>query len=160
METVKRGTGHGRRGHRTVTSQSDNASAVFYWPVRVYFEDTDAGGVVYHANYLRFMERARTEWLRSLGFEQDELRSRFGIQFVVTCAHVEYRRAVQFNAELIVGATVTKAGRASLNFAQQISLSAEDGSVVCEAEIKVACVDVKDLKPRPLPQEVVAELTK
>lgn len=160
METAKRGTGHGQRGHTTVTSAGDHAAAVFYWPVRVYFEDTDAGGVVYHANYLRFMERARTEWLRSLGYQQDDLRTRFGIQFVVTSAHVEYRRAVQFNAELTVSATVARAGRASLNFAQQISLSGDRGSVVCEAEIRVACVDVNDFKPRPLPREIVAELTK
>jgi acyl-CoA thioester hydrolase len=156
MDASKRGTGHGRNGHRTVASGRDDRSpAVFNWPVRVYFEDTDAGGVVYHANYLRFMERARTEWLRALGFEQDELRTRFALQFVVIAAHIEYRRAARFNARLMVSVIVKDAGRASLTFAQQIR---EADALICEAEIRAACVDTGNFKPRPLPQEIVAEL--
>ncbi|HET7396753.1 MAG TPA: tol-pal system-associated acyl-CoA thioesterase [Gammaproteobacteria bacterium] len=156
MGASKRGTGHARDGHRTVASRDrDRLSATFVWPVRVYFEDTDAGGVVYHANYLRFMERARTEWLRALGFEQDELRTRFGVQFVVIAAHIEYRRAARFNAQLVVSVTVTDTGRASLTFAQQIR---EADVLICEAEIRAACVDTENFKPRPLPQEIVAEL--
>lgn len=133
------------------------STGTFCWPVRVYFEDTDAGGVVYHANYLRFMERARTEWLRSLGFEQDDLRARFGVQFVVTAAHVDYRRAARFNEQLIVDVIVSEVGRASLRFRQQVRL---ENVPVCEAEIRVACVDVMNLKPRPLPREIVAELNR
>ncbi|HEX6549281.1 MAG TPA: tol-pal system-associated acyl-CoA thioesterase [Gammaproteobacteria bacterium] len=133
------------------------STGTFCWPVRVYFEDTDAGGVVYHANYLRFMERARTEWLRTLGFEQDDLRERFGVQFVVTAAHVDYRRAARFNEQLMVDVTVSEVGRASLGFRQQVHLA---NVLVCEAEIRVACVDVVNFKPRPLPQEIVAELNR
>jgi acyl-CoA thioester hydrolase len=158
MNASKRGTGHGRSGHRTVASRDDDEHLpIFRWPVRVYFEDTDVGGVVYHANYLRFMERARTEWLRALGFEQDELRTRFGLQFVVIAAHIEYRQAARFNAELEVSVMVTDVGRASLSFEQQIRHA---DSLVCEAEIRVACVDAINFKPRSLPQEIVAELNR
>jgi acyl-CoA thioester hydrolase len=158
MKASKRGTGHGRNGHRTVASGGDRDNpAIFRWPVRVYFEDTDAGGVVYHANYLRFMERARTEWLRARGFEQDDLRGQFGLQFVVTAARIEYRRAAQFNAELEVTVRVSDVGRASLNFEQQIR---HGETLICDAEIRVACVDAVKLKPRSLPQEIVAELNR
>ncbi|MGH8312809.1 MAG: YbgC/FadM family acyl-CoA thioesterase, partial [Gammaproteobacteria bacterium] len=87
--------------------------AVFTWPVRVYYEDTDAGGVVYHAHYLKFLERARTEWLRHLGYEQDELRRRFGVLFVVTSLKLDYHKRVRFNAELAVSVEILHRRRAS-----------------------------------------------
>lgn len=158
MRVSKRGTGHGRHGHKTVALAAETGKQeAFRWPVRVYFEDTDAGGVVYHANYLRFMERARTEWLRALGFEQDYLREHFGVQFVVIAVNLRYRRAVRFNAELEVDVAVVECGRASLDFRQHIR---EAGQVVCEGEIRVACVGVVDFKPQPLPPEIVAELNR
>lgn len=157
MAASKRGTGHGRGGHRKVISTDSGDAGVFRWPIRVYFEDTDIGGVVYHANYLRFLERARTEWLRALGFEQDTLHSRFGILFVVSTAHVSYRRAARFNAQLEVSVAVKDAGRASLNFEQQIR---EAETLICAAEIRVACVDADTFKPRPLPEAIVMELNK
>ncbi|HET7922423.1 MAG TPA: tol-pal system-associated acyl-CoA thioesterase [Gammaproteobacteria bacterium] len=156
MTQAKRGTGHVRRVHNAIPSRHDSHKPVlFRWPVRVYYEDTDAGGVVYHANYLRFMERARTEWLRTLGFEQDVLRSRFGVLFVVTAAEVRFRRAARFNDELDVSVAVAQAGRASLGFEQHIRQAQR---LMCEAEIRVACVDAETFKPRPVPREIAAEL--
>jgi acyl-CoA thioester hydrolase len=139
-----------------LTPDNDKPAA-FRWPIRVYFEDTDAGGVVYHANYLRFMERARTEWLRALGFEQDYLREHFGIQFVVTAVNVRYRRAVRFNAQLEVDVAVVECGGARLEFRQHIR---EAGQVICEGDIRVACVDAVSFKPRSLPPEIVVELNR
>ena len=81
---------------------------VFLWPIRVYYEDTDAGGVVYHANYLKFMERARSEWLRSLGIEQDELREQNGVIFAILSAQVDYLLPAKFNDELLVSSEVIK----------------------------------------------------
>ncbi len=94
----------------------------FIWPVRVYYEDTDSGGVVYYANYLKFMERARTEWLRQLGFEQDELLEKEGILFAVRRVSVDYLRPARFNDELLVSASISKQGRASLTFQQEIRM--------------------------------------
>jgi len=131
----------------------DAAARGFVWPVRVYYEDTDAAGIVYHANYLRFMERARTEWLRALGFEQDVLARDCGIVFVITQSALEFRRAARFNAELHVLTTLERRRGASLELAQRI----EDahGRPVCTALNSVACVDVTTLKPRRLPPHML-----
>ena len=90
----------------------------FDWPVRVYYEDTDGGGVVYHANYLKFMERARTEWLRSLGFEQTELKSQMRIMFVVRALTLQYLRPANFDDALMVATRLTRTGRSLLQFEQ------------------------------------------
>ncbi|MGH8283965.1 MAG: tol-pal system-associated acyl-CoA thioesterase [Gammaproteobacteria bacterium] len=132
--------------------------AVFTWPVRVYYEDTDMGGVVYYANYLRFLERARTEWLRHLGFEQDMLRERLGVQFVVVGIKLDYHRPARFNDELLVSVNVIGIKRVSLVFDQAIHDASAGGALVCSAEIRVACVDSVTIKPKPLPREIVAEL--
>ncbi len=132
--------------------------AVFTWPVRVYYEDTDLGGVVYYANYLRFLERARTEWLRHLGFEQDVLRERLGVQFVVVGIKLDYHRPARFNDELLVSVNVIGIKRVSLVFDQEIHDASAGGALVCSAEIRVACVDSVTIKPKPLPREIVAEL--
>ncbi len=102
----------------------------FLWPVRVYYEDTDSGGVVYYANYLKFMERARTEWLRSLGFEQDQLLEKEGVLFAVRRVEVDYRRPARFNDALTVSASIKSRGKASLTFQQEIR-SEDDDRLLC-----------------------------
>ena len=94
---------------------------MFFWPVRVYYEDTDCGGVVYYANYLRFMERARTEWLRALGFEQDVLATQHGVIFAVRSVALDFIRPARFNDLLRVGAGVVERRAASLTFAQEVA---------------------------------------
>lgn len=126
-------------------------SAPFFWPVRVYYEDTDAGGVVYHANYLKFFERARTERLRALGFELDEARRDYGIIFAIRSAQVDYVRAVRFNEALVVSADIVELKRASMNFMQEIRRGGPEGEVVCRAEFRVACLTDGDLRPTPIP---------
>ena len=128
----------------------------FSWPVRVYYEDTDSGGVVYYANYLRFMERARTEWLRHLGFEQDVLREEEGILFAVRSVQVDYHRPARFNDALTVGVAVEKVGRASLDLFQTVSLSADDGegATLCSGRVRIACVRAGDMRACAIPQAV------
>jgi acyl-CoA thioester hydrolase len=127
----------------------------FTLTIRVYYEDTDAAGVVYYANYLKFMERARTEWLRALGFEQDELVRRDGVMFVVRSADMKFLKPARFNESIDVDLAVAKHGGASVTFAQR----ARRGDVsLCEAQIQVACVDAATYAPRPLPAALAARL--
>lgn len=115
--------------------------------VRVYYEDTDAGGVVYYANYLKFMERARTEWVRSLGFELDEMHREDGVLLVVSEAQVKYYTPARFNELLEVGMRVVKKGRASLDVAQAVY----SGERVCvSGMIRIACVN-NEMRPAALP---------
>lgn len=132
------------------SGRPDHPSASFVWPIRVYYEDTDAAGVVFYANYLRFMERARTEWLRALGFEQDVLREREGIVFAVRQVRLDYRSPARFNEELRVHTWITAVGGASLEFAQLIE-RASDASLCCEGQVRIACLDVHGLRPHRLP---------
>lgn len=125
--------------------------SVFSISIRVYYEDTDAGNVVYYANYLKFMERARTEWLRQLGFEQDELSRRDGILFAVRSARLEFLKPARFNDLLQATARISRRGKASLSFAQEIR---RDDVVLCEGEVKVACLDTKRFTPRPIPENL------
>ena len=122
----------------------------FVWPVRVYYEDTDAGGVVFYANYLRFMERGRTEWLRSLGFEQDVLMDDPGILFAVRHVELDYERPARFNDELRVVSTVNKVAGASIDFAQQVERIA-DGTRLCHGIIRVVCLRAEDMRPTRIP---------
>lgn len=159
MDRAKRVTGHSAVAARGLSSGPGNGSAArFAWNVRVYYEDTDLGGVVYHANYLRFMERARTEWLRSLGFEQDTLRDHHGVLFVVVEAEVAFRRPARFNDELAVTVEVRRSGRVSLGFHQEVRSASAAGELFCAGEVRVACVDADTFKPRALPQEILREL--
>jgi acyl-CoA thioester hydrolase len=128
------------------------------WPLRVYYEDTDLGGVVYHANYLKFLERGRTEWLRHLGFEQDGLRERLGIQFVVVSIQVTFQRPARFNDSLTVSVRVANIQGASLVFEQAIHDASAGNALICSAEVHAACVDCVTFKPKPMPREIVAEL--
>lgn len=123
--------------------------SVFSIPIRVYYEDTDAGNVVYYANYLKFMERARTEWLRALGFEQDELLRRDGVLFAVRSARLEFLKPARFNDLLQATVQVNQRGKASITFAQEIR---RDALALCEGEVKVACLDVATFAPRPIPE--------
>jgi len=159
VDRPKRGLRHSPGTHKDLASDDGGGHKPgFAWPVRVYYEDTDLGGVVYHANYLRYLERARTEWLRSLGFEQDALRHRHQLQFVVVEAQIKYLRPARFNDELFVSAEVTEKGRASLVFRQDIRLADAARSQVCSAEVRVACIDSVTFKPAALPREILKEL--
>lgn len=129
--------------------------SMFAWPVRVYYEDTDTGGVVYYANYLKFMERARTEWLRSLGFEQDELIREAGVIFAVRSVEVEYLRPAHFNDALIVTAEVVHNGGASITFQQEVRRSDE---VLCRGRVKIASLDARSLRPKPAPAALLTAL--
>ena len=117
----------------------------FIWPVRVYYEDTDAGGVVYYANYLKYFERARTEMLRAMGYEQDELIANEGIIFVVRSVQVDYLSPARFNEQLQVSAKVSVAKKVSLTF-EQVITRGED--VLCKGSIRIACLDAQTLRPK------------
>lgn len=122
----------------------------FSWPVRVYYEDTDAGGVVYHANYLKFMERARTEWLRALDFEQDDLREQ-GFLFAVTRLNLDYRLPALFNQQLIVKTQLSELKRASFEFAQSIW---RDNTCLVQGNVTVACLAAESFKVTRLPAQL------
>ena len=130
---------------------------VFTWPVRVYWEDTDAGGIVFYANYLKFFERARTEWLRSLGVEQHELRTTAGGMFVVSETRVRYLRPARLDDELSVTATVRTMGQASLIMAQQATRHPA-GELLCQGEIRIGWVDAASLRPAKMPAAVLDAL--
>jgi acyl-CoA thioester hydrolase len=125
-----------------------SAAPAFRHPVRVYWEDTDAGGVVFYANYLKFFERARTEWLRALGVEQSDLRQRTGAIFVVSDTRVRYLRPARLDDALDVTVDLTSRGRASLALSQQALRGDE---LVAEGEIRIGCVDAATLRPCRLP---------
>jgi acyl-CoA thioester hydrolase len=128
----------------------------FHWPIRVYYEDTDSGGVVYHANYLNFMERARTEWLRSLGFEQPALKTDLGIIFVVHSMILAFKKPAYFNDLLEINSELIKLGHGSIEFLQTIVCS-ED--VLVEATVKLACVDAGSFKPVAIPLMIKQAMT-
>lgn len=125
--------------------------------MRVYYEDTDAGGIVYHANYLKFMERARSEWLRALGFEQDRFRADWNRLFAVHHLSLDYRCAAHLDDLLEVTVTLARRGRASLDFYQEI-FRAADGTLCCAGLVKIACVGADSLRPMPLPAPLLAEI--
>lgn len=123
----------------------------FSWPVRIYYEDTDAGGIVYNANYLKFLERARTEWLRQLGIEQDQLLQH-NVAFVVRHIDIEFRNAARFNQLLAVSCRVVQLKRASMVFSQVIA--DETGRVIVTANVTIACVNLAAMKPIAIPEDV------
>ncbi len=131
--------------------------AEFMWPVRVYYEDTDSGGVVYYANYLKFMERARTEMLRTRGYQQDQLKQEQGIVFAVHSVSIKYEKPAIFNDELMVITRITSRGRASLTFAQHIQRNC-DQTRLCHAEIKVACLHADTFTACAMPQSIYSTL--
>jgi len=128
---------------------------VFEHPVRVYWEDTDAGGIVFYANYLKFFERARTEWLRALGIGQQTLREETGGMFVVSETHIKYLQSAKLDDLLRVTAQLQTSGRASLTIAQQ---AWRDDKLLCEGTIRIGWVQVQDLKPARIPSSVLERL--
>jgi acyl-CoA thioester hydrolase len=115
--------------------------AAFGWPVRVYWEDTDAGGIVFYANYLKFFERARTEWLRERGVEQRRLREETGGMFVVSEAQLRYHRSAKLDDELTVTAQPIEIGRASMTIQQQALLkNGNDTTLLCEATVRIGWI--------------------
>ena len=132
--------------------------AGFRWQVRVYYEDTDRGGVVYYANYLRFMERARTEWMRALGFEQDVLLDRDGILFAVRSASLEFLKPARFNDLLSVSCDVVRHGRASLTFEQLITRAGTGQAPLCAGQVRIACLEAASFLPRPIPEDILKEI--
>lgn len=128
--------------------------SVFTWPVRVYWEDTDAGGIVFYANYLKFFERARTEWLRSLGVTQSTLRQSAGGMFIVSETSVRYLAPARLDDELLVTARLEAAGRASLIIAQQ-ALRTDTRALLCEGTIRIGWVDDQTLRPGRIPAAIL-----
>ncbi len=130
----------------------------FVLPVRVYWEDTDAGGVVYYANYLRFLERARSEWLRAIGIDQAALARDERLQFAVVEAHVRYHRPARYDDLLQVSVRAEGRGGASVRMTQEIRRGSPDGELLVSAAIRAACLDSDSLKPRPLPPALAREM--
>ena len=129
--------------------------SVFTWTVRVYYEDTDAGGIVFYANYLKFFERARTEWLRAAGINQQELIESDGAAFVVKNASIDYHAPARLDDELTLTLTIEKLGRASVQFAQK---AYKGDTLLVEASVKVGCVDLATVRPRSLPEHVADKM--
>ncbi len=127
----------------------------FIWPVRVYYEDTDAAGVVFYANYLNFMERARTEWLRKIGFEQDKLKQEKNLLFAVRNVTIDYLKPAYFNELLSVKSKLIDQRPASLVFNQ--SIFNDNNIKLCAAEIKIACLNSINMKPEPIPETILTE---
>jgi acyl-CoA thioester hydrolase len=130
---------------------NDSVIETFEWPVRVYYEDTDAQGVVYYANYFRFMERARTEWLRALGVDQEKMHSEDRRIFVVVSTRAEFIVPAQYNDELIVTASLGKLTRASFDIEQNIYRESRDGTLLLRGGVKAAILDADTMKPQRVP---------
>lgn len=127
----------------------------FSWPARVYWEDTDAGGVVYHARYLAFMERARSEWMRALGWDQGVLRERDDQVFVVRAMDIDFRAPARLDDQLEVSVRLLECRGASFSVGQRIE---RDGALLVEARVRIAALRASDFKPRPIPDALLTEL--
>ncbi len=128
---------------------------MFSHPVRIYWEDTDAGGVVYHAQYMAFLERARTEWLRALGHGQEPLRQRYGLVFAVRAMRIDFRLPARLDDALQVTVALAECRKASLVIAQEIL---RDGTRLLDAQVRVAALDADTFKPRPIPDALYEQL--
>ena len=132
----------------------------FEWPVRVYYEDTDAGGVVYYANYLRYLERARTEWLRAFGFEQDQLRIEHNIVFAVRSVDIQYKKPALFNQQIIVLIDHVDLRPASMEMQQSIiRKSAKNSELIVTAAVNIVCLHDQQFTPQRIPQPIFKELS-
>ncbi len=135
----------------------------FLLPIRVYYEDTDAGGVVYHSNYINFFERARTEWLRQLGYELDDLAKNENLLFVVRAVSCEYLRPAVFNDELFVSAEIIELGKTSIQFQQKVMRATKEGDpknldacvVLAKGLVTVVSVDAQRFRPKRLPTNIL-----
>ncbi len=134
---------------------SDN----FRWPLRVYYEDTDTGGIVYYANYLKFFERARTEWLRSAGIGQQLMTEQENVMFVVKSTAIDYHAPAKLDDRLEVSVTLEKLGRASVNVEQAVwRLDGAAPELLCSGHIRIGCVDTRSLRPAPIPATVLDKI--
>jgi acyl-CoA thioester hydrolase len=145
---------------------------MFHWPVRVYYEDTDSGGVVYYANYLKYMERARTEWLRGFGIEQDVLLEQHGIIFAVHSVALNFLNPGRFNDLLHVTAELSRQRRASMTFNQEVlrlssagaddkpveNTAGKDRTILCAGHVKIACLDADSMRPCHIPDDILMEI--
>jgi acyl-CoA thioester hydrolase len=143
-----------------VPTSTRESTQPFRHALRVYWEDTDAGGVVFYANYLKFFERARTEWMRSLGHEQERLRTQAGVVFVVTDTRVRYLRPARLDDLIVVTVAVEHAGRAQMTIAQQAwRQTPGKEELLTEGTIRIGCVDAGTFRPQRIPTAVTASLT-
>jgi acyl-CoA thioester hydrolase len=132
--------------------------SAFHWSARVYWEDTDAGGVVYYANYLRFLERARSEWLRARGHAQTALAIDPGVLFAVTEVHIRYRRPARLDDLLVISCQPQPDGASTLLFEQQVHRDSVAGELLATASVRVVCVDATAFQPRRLPAAILEDL--
>ena len=130
----------------------------FLWSARVYWEDTDAGGVVYYANYLKFLERARTEWLRARGHAQTALAVDPGVLFAVAEVNIRYHRPARLDDLLVISCQAQLDGASTLLFKQQVHRDGEHGDLLAAASVRVVCVGASGFRPRRLPQAIIEEL--
>tara|TARA_B110000467_G_C18259461_1_gene445428 strand:+ start:645 stop:1055 length:411 start_codon:yes stop_codon:yes gene_type:complete len=128
---------------------------LFKWSVRIYFEDTDSGGVVYHSNYLKFMERARTEWLRSLNLNQADLKKKDKIMFVVAKVYIDYKKAAQFNDALDIETSVDNIGASKVDLTQNIMKNSE---LYTSAKVSIACIHSETFKPQRIPKLIKQQM--
>jgi acyl-CoA thioester hydrolase len=129
----------------------------FSFPIRIYWEDTDAGGIVYYANYFKFMERARTEWLRSRGWEQETLRREQNLLFVVVEVAAHFRKPARYGEMLQATCEVVQTTRATLTFKQEIYKSTLGAELLLDGRVRVACLDAEKYRPKPLPEGLLQE---
>jgi acyl-CoA thioester hydrolase len=127
----------------------------FKWSVRIYFEDTDSGGVVYHSNYLKFMERARTEWLRSLQINQAELKKKDKIMFVVANVNIDYKKAARFNDQLDIETSIDKIGASRVDLTQNIM---KNSDLYTSAKVNIACIHSETFKPQRIPKLIKQQM--
>ena len=127
----------------------------FKWSVRIYFEDTDSGGVVYHSNYLKFMERARTEWLRSLHLNQVDLKKKDKIMFVVANVNIDYKKAARFNDELDIETSLEKIGASRIDLTQNIM---KNSDLYTAAKVSIDCIDSETFKPQRIPKLIKQQM--
>lgn len=137
-----------------MTPETNKLAAEFHWPLRVYIEDTDAGGIVFYVNYLKYMERARTEFMRAYGFDKAAVFSAH-LMFVVRAIAVDYRRPAKLDDELIATACIVEQRSAQLTFEQRILRGAEE---LCCGRVNIACVDQHTLKPKRIPEDLLIAL--
>ena len=130
----------------------------YIWQARVYYEDTDAGGVVYYANYLKFLERARTEWLRSLGVEQDELVQARNLLFAVRSVNIAYKQPARFNDLLAITVEPHTLRPASISIRQKITQSHDEAVLLANADVNVVCLQADDFTPLSIPSDLFKEI--
>ena len=136
-----------------------NSDKTFSWPIRIYYEDTDAGGVVFYANYLKFFERARTEWLRSLGYNQQALANTLGLLFVVKKAAIEYYAPARLDDELKLVVVVERVGGASIQLRQEAwRMSGGQATLLADGMVTVVGVNMENFRPCPIPDDIRSKL--